>query len=213
MPSTRTHTPTDRLLTGVSKILDTLFVAPVAERPYPGTGTGDELDAREIGRSAAYMRVNHVGEICAQALYQSQALTSRNPAIRERMNESAQEERDHLAWCERRLKELNGRKSLLNPLWYGGSFMIGAVAGLAGDRWSLGFLAETEKQVVQHLETHLCRLPQKDVRSREVVAQMQIDEAQHARQAVESGATDLPQPVKRLMKCLSRVMTTVAYRV
>ncbi len=212
MPSTRTYTRTDYLLTGISKILDTLFAAPAAERPYPGTSTSDRLGAREMEHSAAYMRVNHVGEVCAQALYQSQALTTRDPAIRKRMNDAAKEERDHLAWCEQRLKELNGRKSLLNPLWYGSSFAIGAVAGLAGDRWSLGFLAETEKQVIQHLETHLCQLPEKDIRSREVVIQMQIDESRHARQAVESGATDLPQPVRKVMKCLARVMTTVAYR-
>ena len=157
------------------------------------------------------MRVNHVGEICAQALYQSQALTAANPAVREKMRQASLEERDHLAWCETRLDELGGRPSRLNPLWYAGSFAIGAAAGLAGDKWNLGFVAETETQVAAHLAGHLDRLPAADRRSREIVAQMQADEARHADEAVAAGAAPLPAPVKRLMQFAAGVMTRTAY--
>ena len=157
------------------------------------------------------MRVNHVGEICAQALYQSQALTAKDPSLRAKMQSAADEEVDHLAWCEQRLEELGSRKSILNPVWYAGSFAIGAAAGIAGDKWNLGFVAETERQVVEHLESHLTVLPEQDRRSREVVEQMKQDEAEHARMAVGAGAAALPAPVKSLMKLASRVMTRTAY--
>ena len=159
------------------------------------------------------MRVNHVGEICAQALYQGQAITSRNPALREALRGAADEETEHLAWTERRIAELGGRKSLLNPLWYLGALSIGLVAGRCGDRWNLGFLAETERQVEAHLDSHLESLPEHDARSREIVDQMRIDEIRHAETAVHLGAADLPSPVKAAMKLASRVMTGTAYRI
>ena len=165
----------------------------------------------EKRQSARYMRVNHVGEICAQALYQSQALTARNPAVRENMQDAADEEIDHLAWCERRIEELGGRKSILNPLWYTGSFAIGVIAGVAGDKWNLGFVAETENQVVKHLDSHLGKLSKSDLRSREVVHQMKEDEARHEQQAKQAGAAELPAPAKGLMKCASAIMTRTAH--
>ncbi len=169
------------------------------------------MNPSEHRRSAGYMRVNHVGEVCAQALYQSQALIAQSESTRVLMKDAATEEIDHLAWCERRLKELNAHKSLLNPLWYAGSFVIGATAGIIGNQWNLGFVRETEKQVVQHLEHHLAVLPQADIRSREVVAQMQADEAKHADMAQQAGAAALPYPVRELMRQTSRIMTRIAY--
>ena len=157
------------------------------------------------------MRVNHVGEICAQALYQSQALTASDPALRDKMRSAAADENDHLAWCEQRLQELGSRKSYLNPLWYAGSFVIGAAAGIAGDKWNLGFVAETERQVVSHLDSHLARLPDGDQRSREVVAQMRQDEAEHAEMAVAAGAAILPQVAKKTMGLTSSMMTRIAF--
>ena len=160
----------------------------------------------------ARTRVNHSGEVCAQALYQGQALTARDPVAREAMEQAAREEIDHLAWCESRLGELDARPSLLNPLWYAASFTIGAVAGLIGDRWSLGFLAETERQVVEHLEEHLDQLPEEDSRTRCIVAQMQADEARHGAGATQAGGAELPGPVVAAMRGVARMMTTVAYR-
>jgi ubiquinone biosynthesis monooxygenase Coq7 len=157
------------------------------------------------------MRVNHAGEVSAQALYQGQGLTARDPAVREAMAEAADEEVDHLAWCEERLDELRSHTSYLNPFWYLGSFSIGACAGLCGDRWSLGFVAETERQVVRHLESHLQQLPAADERSRRILAQMQEDEARHATTALEAGGAELPRPIRSLMQLCSRVMTTTAY--
>jgi ubiquinone biosynthesis monooxygenase Coq7 len=157
------------------------------------------------------MRVNHVGEICAQALYQGQALTARNADTRQALEQAAREEQDHLAWCAERIRELGGRPSLLNPLWYAGSFAIGALAGAVGDRWSLGFLAETERQVEEHLAGHLDQLH--DGRTRAVVAAMQDDEARHRASALDLGGEELPEPVKRAMRLASKVMTSVAYRV
>jgi ubiquinone biosynthesis monooxygenase Coq7 len=165
----------------------------------------------ERQESARLMRVNHVGEVCAQALYQSQAVTARSNRVRQTMVQAAAEESDHLNWCEGRLRELGGRKSLLNSLWYAGAFAIGSAAGLAGDRWNLGFLEETEKRVEGHLASHLDRLPASDTRSRAVVEVMKQDEHRHACSARAAGALDLPQPVKRLMQAASRVMTTAAY--
>ena len=162
-------------------------------------------------KSTALMRVNHVGEICAQALYQGQALTARDAEVQHTLAQAAREETEHLAWTERRIAELSGRKSLLNPLWYGGSFAIGAFAGMLGDKWNLGFLAETERQVETHLAGHLKRLPHHDGKSRAIVAQMQIDEAGHATAAMSHGGVDLPMPVKLVMKLGSKVMTKTAY--
>jgi ubiquinone biosynthesis monooxygenase Coq7 len=159
------------------------------------------------------MRVNHVGEVCAQALYQGQALTARNDAVRVSLEEAAQEEEDHLAWSADRIRELGGRVSLLNPLWYGGALAMGMAAGALGDRWNLAFLAETEHQVEEHLTGHLERLAPQDARTRRVVEAMRADEARHRQTAVTLGAADLPQPAKLAMRALAKVMTTVAYRV
>ena len=212
MNSTRRYSAADTLINEFSSVLDTLFLKPVAQRPFPSERSNDEqLTDSEQAQSARYMRVNHVGEICAQALYHSQAITARDTTVRDSMRDAADEEVDHLAWCEQRIGELGGRKSLLNPLWYAGSFAIGAAAGIAGDRWNLGFVAETERQVVDHLEGHLGKLPENDVRSREVVKQMKQDEQQHAEQAITAGAAELPPPVRGLMKCASKVMTSTAY--
>jgi ubiquinone biosynthesis monooxygenase Coq7 len=163
--------------------------------------------------SAALMRVNHVGEVCAQALYQGQAITARSPEVREQMQHAASEEVDHLAWCQQRLNELNSHTSYLNPLWYTGSLAIGMIAGLAGDKWSLGFLAETEQQVSQHLDNHLQQLPTDDLKSRKIVEQMRIDEQQHAELAINAGAAELPEPIKQGMRFMSKIMTTVAYKI
>ncbi len=157
------------------------------------------------------MRVNHAGEVAAQALYRGHALSAGKPELRAHMERAAAEESDHLAWCEQRVRELGGRTSVLNPLWYAGSFAIGALTGLAGDKWSLGFVAETERQVVKHLETHLQRLPEGDEQSRAILEQMRDDEARHATVAIEAGAAPLPEPLKRAMALTSRVMTHSAY--
>jgi ubiquinone biosynthesis monooxygenase Coq7 len=170
-----------------------------------------ELTDTEKNETTALMRVNHVGEICAQALYQGQALTARNAEVQQALTQAAREETEHLAWTERRIAELGGRKSLLNPLWYGGSFAIGAIAGMLGDKWNLSFLAETERQVEVHLAGHLQRLPQHDGKSRAIVAQMQVDEAGHATTAMSYGGAELPAPVKLAMQLGSKVMTRTAY--
>jgi len=159
------------------------------------------------------MRVNHSGEVSAQGLYQGQALTAKLPDVRAKMEQAAIEENDHLVWCEQRLKDLDARKSLLNPIWYGGSFLIGATAGLLGDKWSLGFVAETEHQVVRHLDEHLESLSESDERSRAILDQMKIDEAKHATTALHHGGADLPTAVKKIMGLMSKVMTRTAYRI
>lgn len=169
------------------------------------------LNDRDIQVSSGLMRVNHSGEVSAQALYHAQGITARTEEVRQAMQQAADEEVDHLEWCGRRLKELGAHPSYLNPLWYAGSFGIGLVAGLLGDRWSLGFVAETERQVVVHLDSHLKLLPDSDQRSRAILEQMKIDEAEHATMAVESGATELPMTVKKIMTLCSKVMTTTAY--
>jgi ubiquinone biosynthesis monooxygenase Coq7 len=186
-----------------------------AHRPTPGSDFGGNsgLDAVDCKHAAGLMRVNHVGEVCAQALYQSQKLVARNPEIQEMLDHSGQEEMDHLAWCETRLQELGSHTSYLNPLWYAGSFAIGLVAGLAGDKWSLGFVAETEKQVENHLESHLEKLPKEDQRSRAIVNQMRIDEIAHGQAAKNAGGANLPEPIQKLMQAMSRVMTTTAYKI
>jgi ubiquinone biosynthesis monooxygenase Coq7 len=211
MARERQYSEVDRLLIGAGNALAVLCKPAQASRAYPANAADAELSSRDRRNSAGYMRVNHVGEVCAQALYQSQALTARSEKTRNQMASAAAEEIDHLAWCEQRLEELGSRKSLLNPLWYAGSFAIGTAAGLAGDRWNLGFVEETEKQVVEHLENHLTVLPEADVRSREVVSRMKTDEAEHAAMARDAGAAPLPGPVRGLMKLASRVMTRTAF--
>jgi len=206
-------------LTSLENALRTVSGASMASRPRPsadkadqppGTAPDAEADRRLSG---ALMRVNHVGEVCAQALYQAQALTARSPQMRQQMLAAAREETDHLAWTQERLRELNDRPSLLNPLWYAGSFAIGLVAGRLGDAASLGFVVETERQVEAHLASHLERLPAGDAASRAIVEQMKADEARHAEDALAAGAAPMPEPVKWLMKASARVMTTVAHRV
>ena len=170
-----------------------------------------ELDAKQRRLSAGLMRVNHAGEVCAQALYQGQALTAENPEVRRILLHAADEESDHLHWCSERLQELGSHTSYLNPFWYAGSFSMGTVAGLFGDAWNLGFLAETERQVESHLESHLERLPVADLKSRRIIEQMKLDETGHADMAERTGAKPLPEPVKRLMRLCSRFMTSSAY--
>lgn len=202
----------DKFIIGFDHALRTLLTPAQTLRPVPGTELPEvELSDSEKGESTALMRVNHVGEICAQALYQGQALTARDAEVQQTLAQAAREETEHLAWTERRIAELSGRKSLLNPLWYGGSFAIGAVAGMLGDKWNLGFLAETERQVETHLAGHLKRLPHHDGKSRAIVAQMQVDEAGHATAAMAHGGVDLPMPVRLVMKLGSKVMTKTAY--
>ena len=183
-------------------------------RQTPGATLPEaEMSEAERCHAAALMRVNHVGEVCAQALYQGQALTSRDPAVSEALRSAAEEETEHLAWTEQRIAELGGRKSLLNPLWYAGALTLGVLAGRLGDKWNLGFLVETERQVEAHLDGHLSQLPAHDVRSREIVDQMRIDEIAHADTALRLGAAELPDPAKAAMRVAARVMTATAYRI
>ncbi len=208
----RELSPLDHLISAAQTALTTIAGTPA------GTGRADPakgLDAAELSdvdkrESVRLMRVNHVGEVCAQALYEGQALTARDRRVRDAMIKASAEEQDHLIWCENRLKELGGRRSLLNPLWYVGAFSIGALAGWTGDRWSLGFLKETEEQVEAHLDSHLDRLPSKDLRSREVVRQMKEDEHEHAQTAKRAGAAELPWPAPALMRKVAQVMTGTA---
>jgi len=202
----------DDLITAFDKGLRTVFAPAQSLRPLPGEELAEaEMTADQRAHAAALMRVNHSGEICAQALYQGQALTARNPRAKAALERAAQEETEHLAWTERRIGELGGRKSLLNPAWYAGSFAFGALAGLLGDRWNLGFLAETERQVVKHLEGHLQRLPAADEKSRAVLEQMKEDEARHATSAITHGGGELPEAAKLGMRLSSKVMTETAY--
>lgn len=202
----------DQLIIHFDKGLRTLFGDPTSLRTTPGRELPEaEMTDQERRHAAGLMRVNHCGEVCAQALYQGQALVSRDAAIRTSLLQAAHEETEHLAWTEQRIGELGGRKSLLNPLWYLGSLSLGVLAGRLGDRVNLGFLAETERQVEQHLKDHLEQLPAGDERSRAIVAQMRDDEAEHARTAVQLGAVDFPAPVRTAMKLASRVMTRTAY--
>jgi ubiquinone biosynthesis monooxygenase Coq7 len=204
----------DHLIINLDQGVRTVLGRPlVTDRPNPaGEAQEAELSEAEREETARLMRINHAGEVSAQALYQGQALTARLGSLRERMEQAAFEEGDHLAWCEQRLRELDGRVSYLTPFWYAGSFLIGATAGLAGDKWSLGFVAETERQVVEHLQDHLRRLPPQDGKSRAILRQMQKDEARHGSQARAAGGAELPGPVKRLMGLMSWLMTTTAYR-
>ena len=203
----------DRLLVDAQNALGTLAGKPVARRPNPASTTPDvELHDAERRHAAGLMRINHVGEVCAQGLYFGQAAVARDPETREHLLEAAQEETDHLAWCGDRLQELHSRPSLFNPLWYAGSYTLGALAGLRGDGWSLGFVVETEHQVEAHLEEHLQTLPEADLRSREILKVMKADEARHAEHAEQAGARLLPQPIPSLMAAVSQLMKAVAYR-
>ena len=204
----------DRLIGEFDRALRAISGVARPARPSPAEGIGEaRLDPHERAHAAALMRVNHVGEVCAQALYQGQALTARDARARGAPETAAREEEDHLAWSAERIRELGGTPSLLNPLWYAGSFAIGALAGALGDRWNLAFLAETERQVEEHLSGHLDALPADDRRTRAVVAAMRADEARHRATALELGAAELPAPLKDAMKLASKVMTSVAYRV
>lgn len=213
--STRRFSPLDNIIMNIDQGVRTVFGKPdITERANPADkATENEMSEVEKKRSISLMRVNHSGEVAAQALYQGQALTARNAETKEQMQRSAQEEFDHLDWCEKRVKELGGHTSYLNPLWYAGSLTIGAMAGAIGDKWSLGFVVETEKQVGKHLEEHLIQLPENDDKSRAVLEQMDIDEAEHAVKAQKAGAAELPSPVKALMKLTSKAMTKTAYRI
>jgi ubiquinone biosynthesis monooxygenase Coq7 len=206
----------DQLLATADRALRTVASTPVASRPHPAAaqsaGTA-ELSPDQRSEAAALMRVNHVGEVCAQALYEAQALGTPDPRLREAFAEAAREETDHLAWTARRIAELGGRTSLLNPLWYGGAFAIGLLAARMGDRVSLGFMAETEKQVEQHLQGHLERLPPADEASRAVVEQMRVDEAHHGQTATALGGVELPLPARLAMRLAARVMTATAHYV
>lgn len=204
--------PIDRAIAGIDRALRTVAGVHEAARPNPAVALEEAaLGERERAHAAALMRVNHVGEVCAQALYQGQALTARDPHARAALEQAAREEEDHLAWSAERIRELEGRTSLLNPVWYAGAFAIGATAGALGDRWNLAFLAETERQVEEHLCGHLDKLPQSDGRTRAVVEAMRTDEAKHRDTALRLGAAELPSPVKLAMRLASGVMTRVAY--
>lgn len=211
--SARRYTPADRLIDHVDRALRTVFGRPpTTGRPYPAAAHPEgELDDDGRRAIAGLMRVNHCGEVCAQALYEGQALTARDPGIRALMREASDEENDHLAWCRARLEEVGSGPSRLNPLFYAASLAVGTAAGAAGDRWSLGFLAETERQVVRHLQGHLERIPDSDARSRAIMEQMQTDEAGHASLAVDQGGSELPAPLRTVMSIGSKVMTTTTY--
>ena len=211
--TTRDYTPIDRLLIQADNAVRTLFGRPkVTERPNPAADLPDtELDETRRRHVARLMRINHTGEVCAQALYQGQALTAKLPETRKRLERSALEENDHLDWCESRIEELHDRKSLLNPLFYAGSFAIGALAGAAGDRWSLGFVVETERQVESHLDEHLTQIPVEDERSRAILEQMKADEIHHAQVAKTAGGAELPAPIRMAMGLASKVMTRGVY--
>lgn len=204
----------DRLIVEFDKGLRTLFSKAHSARPHPDANTPDApMDEADRRHAAGLMRINHSGEICAQALYQGQALTARDPAVQAKLQQAAQEETEHLAWTSKRVHELGGHLSVLNPLWYTGSLTLGAFAGLLGDKWNLGFLSETEHQVGGHLQSHLEKLPPQDAKSRAVVQQMYVDETQHSEMAKQMGGADLPAPVKFAMKMTSRVLTHTAYRI
>jgi len=206
------HSTLDKLISEFDTGLRTLLAKPHSQRVHPDEGVAEtQLTDAEKRHASALMRVNHTGEVCAQALYSGQAITARNAATSKTMQQAAREETEHLAWCETRIHELGGRTSVLNPLFYAGSFAIGTVAGALGDKWSLGFLEETEKQVGEHLTSHLTQLPEADEKSRKIVEQMRTDEAKHANDAKLHGAAQLPAPVKFCMKQMSKFMTASTY--
>lgn len=204
--------PVDAVIVEFDKALRAVFAPAPTRRAMPGAQEVEsDMSPEERRHAAALMRVNHCGEICAQALYQGQALTADNSQARQALEHAAWEETEHLAWTERRIAELGGRKSLLNPLWYVGSLVLGGLAGKAGNAWNLGFLAETERQVEAHLTSHLQRLPPKDLRSRAVLEQMKLDEISHAQTALSLGGRNLPVPVPQVMSLVSKIMTKTAY--
>lgn len=206
------HSTLDRFISEFDTGLRTLLARPHSQRAHPDQHVAEaKLTDTEKKHARALMRINHTGEVCAQALYSGQAITARNAVTSRAMQQAAREETEHLAWCETRIHELGGRTSVLNPLFYAGSFAIGTVAGTLGDKWSLGFLEETEKQVGEHLTSHLSQLPEIDKKSRIIVEQMRIDEAKHASDAKLHGAAQLPAPVKSCMKFMSKLMTASAY--
>ena len=213
--TSRHYSSLDNLLIGVDTTLRTLFGQPkVTARANPADAIDEtEMTDKERDHTARLMRINHTGEVCAQALYQGQALTARLPEVRDKMALAAAEENDHLDWCESRLKQLDSHTSYLNPLWYAGSFAIGAAAGLAGDKWSLGFVGETERQVEGHLDGHLAQIPASDQKTRAILEQMKIDEIQHGETAMNAGGVELPWPVQKAMKMSSKVMTGMVYYV
>ena len=213
MSTSRTLSPLDRLLDSAQNALSTVAGSPRAERANPGETIPDVvLDEAERRHAAGLMRINHVGEVCAQALYIGQAAVARDPATRAQLLEAAQEETDHLAWCADRLRELDSRPSVFNPLWYAGSYAIGVAAGLRGDGWNLGFVVETGRQVEAHLQEHLRTLPAADARSRAILEVMKDDEVRHADHAQAAGARRLPPPIPTLMATASKLMKAVAYR-
>ncbi len=211
----RHYSKIDRLISSIDEALR--ITTGEAPPPFRQNPAGDiapvELDEKDRRHVSGLMRINHTGEICAQALYAGQAATAHDDATRQAMQLAAEEEIDHLAWCEERLKELDSQPSLLNPFWYAGSFAIGAVAGIAGDDWSLGFVKETENQVEAHLEDHLEKLPEGDARSQAILDQMKADEAKHAQMAEQAGARELPPPIRRAMTFTANIMKTLAYRI
>ena len=211
--NSRQYSPFDQFIHGLDQALHTILgPAPEPSRPNPATAHAEAvLTAAERELAGRLMRVNHAGEISAQALYQGQALTARLPTVRDKMEQAAVEENDHLAWTEERIRELGTHTSVLAPLWYAGSFAIGALAGIVGDKWSLGFVAETEHQVILHLDAHLARLPEQDTKSRTILEQMRADEARHATTALAAGGATLPEPIRQLMALTSKTMTTTAY--
>ena len=212
--NTRNLTHTDNLLAEIGKALRVIATSAQARRANPADETNDnEMSGPERRQAANLMRINHAGEVAAQALYRGQALVASSDTLRKELLQAADEENDNLAWCETRLGELNSNRSLFSPVWYGGSFAIGALAGLAGDKISLGFLAETEQQVTDHLEDHLKRLPATDQRSRRIIAQMRDDEERHSTHAIEQGATELPKVAKLAMAATSSIMTGIAGRI
>lgn len=209
--SDRRPSPLDSAIAGFDRLLKSAAGPHEASRPYPAEAVPETVTDPQVRREvAALMRINHAGEICAQALYHGQALTARNAQVRTSLATAAREEADHLAWCAQRLDELHDRVSLLDPLWYAGSFAIGALAGISGDRRSLGFVAETENQVVEHLQSHLQRLPQDDARSRAVIEQMVRDEARHGGDAISHGGVLPPRPIRLMMKLTAKIMTATA---
>ncbi|HET9844025.1 MAG TPA: 2-polyprenyl-3-methyl-6-methoxy-1,4-benzoquinone monooxygenase [Gammaproteobacteria bacterium] len=209
----RKYSIADKVILGLQQFLhSTLPTSNPSARPNPSTLIEqDDLSFEHRGLSQRLMRINHRGEVCAQALYQGQALAARDKTLRCNLLQAAQEETDHLLWCQTRIRELQGRTSYLNTLWWAGSYSIGIIAGFVGDRWSLGFLAETENQVYTHLQKHLQQLPQEDYKSRAILEQMQWDEQQHAISAIKQGAYDLPQPIVWMMSSTARIMTTLTY--
>ena len=211
--STRHYSPLDQFICGLDQALHTILgPAAAPSRPNPAADHAEsELAAAERELAGRLMRVNHAGEISAQALYQGQALTARLPTVRDKMERAAAEENDHLAWTAERIRELDTHTSYLAPVWYAGSFAIGALAGIAGDKWSLGFVAETEHQVIRHLDAHLARLPKQDAKSQAILELMRTDEARHATTALAAGGATLPEPVRQFMALTSKAMTTTAY--